>query len=92
VYPREVETVLRAIPGVRDAAVIGVPSGRWGEAVTAFVVTDGLTSSQISDAVARSLAPFKRPKQIIEVEVIPRTDMGKLRRELLAAAVEPEES
>src|SRR5207302_2221852 len=38
VYPREVEEVLRAHPGVADAAVVGTPSAEWGEAVAAFVV------------------------------------------------------
>ncbi|MEX0864895.1 MAG: class I adenylate-forming enzyme family protein [Acidimicrobiia bacterium] len=87
VHPREVEAALLAVPGVTDAAVIGVPSIRWGEAVTAFVVTDGLATSQIIEALGRSLAPFKRPKQIIKVDTIPRTEMGKLRREVLAASV-----
>jgi malonyl-CoA/methylmalonyl-CoA synthetase len=91
VYPREIEMVLRAMPGVGDAAVIGTPSSRWGEAVIAFVVTDGLPASQISDALAKRLAPFKRPKQIINVETIPRTEMGKLRRDVLAAMVDPEQ-
>ncbi len=85
VYPREIEGALLGVPGVVDAAVIGVPSSRWGEAVTAFVVTSGATPQQISDAVRGSLAPFKRPKQVIAVDAIPRTEVGKLRSEVLAS-------
>jgi malonyl-CoA/methylmalonyl-CoA synthetase len=85
VYPREVESALLGVPGVVDAAVIGVPSGRWGEAVTAFVVTSGVSTDQVSDAVRSRLAPFKRPKQVISVDSIPRTELGKLRRDVLAS-------
>lgn len=86
VYPREVEAALLAVSGVVDAAVIGVSSGRWGEAVTAFVVAPGISTEEIASRVAAVLAPFKRPKQIVAVESIPRTEIGKLRRDLLAAS------
>ncbi len=86
VYPREIESALLGVPGVVDAAVIGVPSSRWGEAVTAFVVTRGVTPQQISHALNSRLASFKRPKQVIPVDSIPRTEMGKLRRDLLASS------
>jgi malonyl-CoA/methylmalonyl-CoA synthetase len=83
VYPLEIEKVLREIPGVVDAAVIGVQSQRWGEAVTAFVVmTDGATQD-LNETLQSRLAPHKRPKQIIEVDEIPRTQVGKVRREVL---------
>jgi malonyl-CoA/methylmalonyl-CoA synthetase len=88
VYPREVEAALLAVRGVVDAAVIGVPSGRWGEAVTAFVVASGVSTEQVRSEVASVLAPFKRPKQIIALESIPRTEVGKVRRDLLATSPE----
>jgi malonyl-CoA/methylmalonyl-CoA synthetase len=88
VYPREVETALLAVNGVVDAAVIGVPSDRWGEAVTAFVVASGVSTEQVRSEVASVLAPFKRPKQIIALESIPRTEVGKVRRDLLATSPE----
>jgi malonyl-CoA/methylmalonyl-CoA synthetase len=86
VYPREVEAVLLAVPGVIDAAVIGVPSQSWGEAVTAFVVSAGVSPDEIATAIATDLARFKRPKQIIQVASIPRTEMGKLRGDLLLSS------
>ncbi len=86
VYPREVETALLAVPGVIDAAVIGVPSQNWGEAVTAFVVSAGVPPDEIATAISSRLASFKRPKQIIEVASIPRTEMGKLRGDILLAS------
>ncbi|MEX0699093.1 MAG: class I adenylate-forming enzyme family protein [Acidimicrobiia bacterium] len=92
VSPREVENVLRSVPGVLDAAVIGAPSPRWGEEVTAFVVLEGSPLERITDVVVRSLAPFKRPKRIIEVAEIPRTETGKVRQEALALMLETDTS
>lgn len=87
VYPPEIEKVLREIPGVVDAAVIGVQSERWGEAVTAFVVRDQGGPQDLTEALQSRLAPHKRPKQIIEVDEIPRTEVGKVRREELEQSI-----
>ncbi len=80
VYPKEVEAALAASPGVTDVAVIGMPSDRWGEEVTAFVVGTGVSTREVMESAERSLAPFKRPKRVFLVERIPRTDLGKLNR------------
>ena len=88
VYPREIEAALLEVPGVTDAAVIGVPSLKWGEAVTAFVVAAGVSADEIASAISIRLAPFKRPKQIVRVGSIPRTELGKLRVDLLASSPE----
>jgi malonyl-CoA/methylmalonyl-CoA synthetase len=84
VYPKEVEAAIAAAPGVTDVAVIGVPSDRWGEEVTAFVVAPGGSTTEIMETAERSLAPFKRPKRLIFVDHIPRSDLGKVNREQLA--------
>ncbi|MFA1544151.1 class I adenylate-forming enzyme family protein [Actinomadura monticuli] len=87
VYCAEVERVLAEHPGVRDAAVIGVPDRRWGEAVKALVVTRGETTPAELDAHCRArLGAFKRPRWYEVVEAIPRNHSGKvLKRELRAA-------
>ncbi len=85
VHPVEVEQVLEAQPGVRAAAVAGLPSERWGEEVTAFVVADGpLDTGELAAAAAAALAPYKRPKRYIVVDDLPRNHMGKLVRSRLA--------
>ena len=85
VHPVEVEQVLEAQPGVRAAAVAGLPSERWGEEVTAFVVADGpLDTGELAAAAAVELAPYKRPKRYIVVDDLPRNHMGKLVRSRLA--------
>ncbi|WP_127931373.1 class I adenylate-forming enzyme family protein [Nonomuraea polychroma] len=89
VYPREVELVLEKHPGVAEAAVAGLPSPRWGEEVTAWVVTAGHSPAVTGDALiafARTrLAPYKCPKRVFFVEALPRNAMGKIVRRDLPA-------
>jgi len=85
VYPREVELVLEAHPGVAEVAVVGLPSERWGEEVAAFVVPAGAQPSEeelITFAQSR-LARFKCPRQVRFVAELPRNAMGKVQRSLL---------
>jgi malonyl-CoA/methylmalonyl-CoA synthetase len=79
VYPAEVEAVLSRHPGVREVAIVGVPSAEWGETVEAFVVGDPDLDS-LNDLAARELASFKRPRQVHIVEALPRNALGKVVR------------
>lgn len=78
VYPREVEDVLRGHPGVVDAAVVGFPDATWGERVTAFVEAQGVTEEELLALSAEQLAPYKRPKQVVFVDALPRNALGKV--------------
>ncbi len=87
VAPAEVEAVLEAHPQVLEAAVLGRPDERWGEAVTAWVVPQPgaeLDFSDLSAHCAAALAPYKLPKDyLLREQPLPRTRSGKLlRREL----------
>lgn len=87
VAPAEVEAVLEGHPAVLEAAVLGRPDERWGEAVTALVVVRAgaaLDEQQLRAHCAARLAPYKVPKHIALVAgPLPRTRSGKLlRREL----------
>ena len=79
VYPAEVEAVFARHPGVREVAVVGVPSAEWGETVEAFVVGDPDLES-LDDLATRELASFKRPRQVHIVETLPRNALGKVVR------------
>lgn len=79
VAPAEVEAVLLAHPGVRDAGVFGRPDAEWGEAVTAHVVGDA-DPAELRAWCAARLARFKVPKAIEMVSALPRTPSGKLLR------------
>jgi acyl-CoA synthetase (AMP-forming)/AMP-acid ligase II len=92
VYPREVEEVLFEHPAVADAAVIGVPSERWGETVHGIVVLRAghdVAEAEIVEFCVGRLAGFKRPRTIAFVAELPRNPSGKvLKQELRAAAWE----
>jgi malonyl-CoA/methylmalonyl-CoA synthetase len=81
VYPKEIEEAIDAMPGVIESAVIGLPHGDFGEAVTAIVATQqSLDEKQMLAQLALSLAKFKCPKRILFVENLPRNAMGKVQK------------
>ena len=86
VYPAEVENAIAGCPGVREVAVIGVPSERWGEEVKAIVVAEASQPASAEAIIgwARArIAAYKVPKSIDFVGELPRNAAGKvLRREL----------
>ena len=78
----EVEDVLAAHPNIREVAVVGIPDERWGEAVTALIVTDG-TALSVEEVIAHcrtSLAGYKCPKRVEFRDSLPRTATGKLQK------------
>jgi 2-furoate---CoA ligase len=92
VHPLEVEDAVARSPGVAEAAVVGLPDQRWGQAVTAFVAsTEAAEPRRIAEGVASfladssGLASFKRPKRVVVVDSIPKSPVGKLLRRKLAA-------
>jgi acyl-CoA synthetase (AMP-forming)/AMP-acid ligase II len=85
VYPHEIEDLLTAHPGIAEAAVIGIPDEKWGEAVHAVLVaSDPAVDSEVVMAYAREhLAGYKRPKSVEFLDALPKTSYGKIaKREL----------
>lgn len=79
----EVEDALLAHPGVREAAVVGIPDSDLGQQVTAYVVSDGVAESDLIDFVARQLSAHKRPRQVRRVDALPRNALGKVQKSRL---------
>ena len=88
VYPAEIENVLHDHPAVKEAAVVGVPDERWGEACLAFVVLRGeATEEELLEHCRGRLARYKVPKGVHVVESLPRNALDKVvKSELLELA------
>jgi malonyl-CoA/methylmalonyl-CoA synthetase len=93
VYPKEVELAIDELPGVQEAAVIGVPHPDFGEAVTAVVVRRhgeaAATEQAILGALREKLANFKVPKRVYFVDELPRNTMGKVQKNVLRDRFDP---
>lgn len=90
IYPDEIEAALIRCPAIDDVCVVGLPDDRWGHAVSAFVVPAAGIEPGVAAALTLAhgrdhLPSLKRPKQVITVDAIPRSGVGKtLRRTLVA--------
>jgi long-chain acyl-CoA synthetase len=81
VYPREIEEVIYHFPGVKEAAVIGVPDARRGEQPQAFVApAEGQTIDEkaLLQFIRGKLADYKTPKQVVVMATLPKNATGKI--------------
>ncbi len=94
VYPREVEDVIEGCPGVDEVAVVGLPDEEYGERVVAAVVRDDpdLTAERVTGFCRDQLASYKKPRQVVFVNDLPRNALGKiLKHEVRDQLTETEE-
>jgi long-chain acyl-CoA synthetase len=83
IYPSDIEAVITGLPGVREAAVVGVASQRWGETPVAFVVAPGADAAALRAAANAALGKTQRLADLVLVDELPRSHIGKvLKREL----------
>ncbi len=87
VLPVEIESCLSLHADVSEVAVVGLPHERWGQQITAFVVRGGDAGADDLDAWCKQsdLANFKRPREYVFVQAIPKSPVGKILRRLLVA-------
>ncbi len=88
VFPAEIEAAILATQLVEDVCVIGLPDATWGQIVTAlYVPKQVLVLEKLVSALEKRISKFKRPKQWIEIEKLPRNAQGKINyRELMELA------
>jgi len=89
VYPNEIEAEVAKMPGILESACIGVDDEKTGEAVKLFIVTDksaddaNITEKDVINFCRQGLTAYKAPKQVVFIDEIPKSSVGKLlRREL----------
>ncbi|WP_030441618.1 acyl-CoA synthetase [Actinoplanes subtropicus] len=82
----EVEDALLLHPAVREAAVLGLPDADLGERITAFVVADPVSETELIAFVAERLAAHKRPRAVRLLDALPRNAMGKVQKARLRDA------
>jgi fatty-acyl-CoA synthase len=86
IYPREIEELLQAHPGVASVAVVGVPDDHWGEQVAAFVEPapgGAVSPEQLTDYCRAHLAAHKAPRHWVFTDALPLTPSGKIQKFLL---------
>ncbi|ABD90124.1 AMP-binding protein [Rhodopseudomonas palustris] len=89
VYPAEVESAIRAHPGIAEVVVIGVPDPQWSEAIKAVCVRRAgaaPSAAEIADFVAGQIARFKKPKHVVFVNSLPKTATGAIDRAAVKTA------
>ena len=86
VFPNEVEAIATGCPGVLECACVGVPDAKTGEAVKLFVVRSAgsaVTAAEVTEFCRTELTSYKVPKNVMFVDALPKSTVGKiLRREL----------
>ena len=87
VYPNEIEEVVMRMPGVVEAAAIGIPDDASGEAVKLFVVRDddSVTEAAVKAFCRENFTGYKRPKSVEFRVELPKTNVGKILRRALQA-------
>jgi fatty-acyl-CoA synthase len=91
IYPVEVERALQTLPGVKEAAVVGIPDPKRGEVVGAFIIPNRevqMSEADIINALSGKIANFKVPRRVFLVDEFPRNQSGKVLKRILKKRVE----
>ena len=89
IYPAEIEATLMVHPAVAEAAVVAAPSKEYGEEVFAFVqLREPVDMAVLREWCVDNLAPYKRPRTIAPIDVMPRNSAGKVIKSDLVSLVD----
>ena len=95
IYPAEIENVLLECPDIAEASVVGRADERWGEVVVAVVALKegrSLSAQQVLQLLDGRIARFKHPKEVVFVGQLPKTALGKIRKDDVRRMVAHEEA
>jgi len=84
VYPAEVEKAVLEHEAIAEVSVIGVSDKQWGEAIKAVCVLEAgksVEAQAVIDFVASKIARYKKPKHVVFVDALPKTDDGEVDRD-----------
>ncbi|KAA0181151.1 long-chain fatty acid--CoA ligase [Cupriavidus gilardii] len=94
IYPAEIENALVALPGVAECAVVGLPDPRWGEVPVAVIVPApgadraALATEPLRETLEGRIARFKLPREVVLLDALPRSALGKVLKPQLRATLE----
>jgi crotonobetaine/carnitine-CoA ligase len=80
ISPVEIETKLRAMPGVIDCAVVGVPDAVQGEEIKVIIVGEGVSASHVREFLTTRVPRFMLPRYVEFMATIPKTETQKIQR------------
>ena len=90
----ELESIISVVPGVLEAAAVGIPDARWGERPVVWVVVkegsdvEGAAHAAVSHAIAEGkLSKWAAPERVMTVPAIPKTSVGKIDKKAIRAAI-----
>ncbi len=95
IYPAEIEVLINEHPSVKECAVVGLPDAHWGEVPVLAIVMAGRVASDsielnnfVQGLLQNKLARYKWPKQVIELIDLPKTALGKVKKDQLREQLE----
>jgi fatty-acyl-CoA synthase len=90
IYPAEIEAVLEECPAIAEASVVGRPDERWGETVVVAVALKPgavMSEAEVLALLAGRIARYKQPREVRFVAALPRSAIGKVKKQELRALV-----
>ena len=90
IYPAEIENILADCAAIAECAVIGQVDPKWGEVAVAVIVKKpgaALEESAVMQLFEGRLAPFKHPRRVLFAETLPKTALGKVKKDELRASL-----
>ncbi|MEZ5476294.1 MAG: hypothetical protein R3E95_01980 [Thiolinea sp.] len=97
IYAAELERVIRELPGLTELAAVGRPDAKWGEVAVVVAVQDEREQASEAELKQRILAAFqgrlaryKHPREVVFVQALPRTALGKVQVDQVKALLTPD--